>query len=116
VTVNDRVRVTHPRSYSRIAARVGYALASKHHCDVVVGHDHQVGYARDVSGRYTVVHSGCMADPRRMDYVQTADSTAPMMSKGFVVLTRGGQLILFDALNCDKDLWRWIISKGKQPV
>ena len=40
VTVNDRVRVTHPRSYSRIAARVGVALASKHRQSVVVGHDH----------------------------------------------------------------------------
>jgi hypothetical protein len=111
VVVNDRVRVTHPRAYSRIAARVGVALASKHHQDVVVAHDHQVGYARDVSGKYTVVHSGCMADPRRMEYVQTADSTAPAMSEGFVILTPGGQLILFDRNNVDMEFWRSAFKK-----
>jgi hypothetical protein len=77
----------------------------------VVAHDHQVGYARDVSGKYTVVHSGCMADPRRMEYVQTADSTAPAMSQGFVILTPGGQLILFDRNNVDMEFWRSTFKK-----
>lgn len=113
VIVNDRVRVTHPRAYSRIAARVGTALASKHHQDIVAAHDHQVGYARDISGKFTVVHSGCMADPRRMDYVQTADSTAPTMSQGFVVLTPGGQLILFDRSNVDREFWRHALKRGR---
>lgn len=112
VVVNGTTRVTHPRAYSRIAARVGVQLAAKHHQNVVVAHDHQVGYARDVSGKFTVVHSGCMADPNRMDYPNTADSTAPMMSRGFVILTPGGELILFDYNNCDRDFWRRLVCEG----
>lgn len=109
------VRCTHPKSYSRIAARVGVALASKHHQHMVVGHDHAVGQARDVSGRYTVIHSGLMADPRRLAYANTADTTAPMMSNGFVVLDHR-TLYLFDKANVDQDFWLWALAKGRRPI
>lgn len=106
------VRCTHPKSYSRIAARVGTALASKHQQHMVVGHDHQIGYARDVSSGFTVVHTGLMADPRRLAYANTADSTAPMMSAGFAILD-GEVLYLFDKLNCDKEFWLWTLGRKR---
>lgn len=108
------VRVTHPRNFSRVPGSVGRQLASKFLQHIVVAHDHMVGTTRDSSGRFTVVHSGCMADPRRFDYVQTVDSTSPAMAQGFVVID-GNYIWAFDKANCDQEFWRWLAKKGRRP-
>lgn len=112
VIVNERLRCTHPRNFSRIPTRVASDLAAKHHQDVVGAHGHLIGYRRDISGRFTVIDSGGMFDPRRLDYINSVDSTIPLVNQGFVILTAGGELMLFDAQNCDREWWRWVMAKA----
>jgi hypothetical protein len=108
------VRLTHPRNFSRVPGSVGERLASKFLQHVIVAHDHQVGYRRDYSGQYTICHLGCCADPRRLDYVQTVDGTAPAMAQGFAIVERNA-IYLFDKANCDQELWLWMAAKGRRP-
>jgi len=112
VVVNERIRCTHPRNFSRIPTRVAADLAAKHHQDVIGAHGHLLGYRRDISSRFTVVDSGGMFDPRRLDYINSVDSTIPLVNQGFVILTAGGELMLFDAQNCDREWWLYLATKG----
>lgn len=112
VIINERIRCTHPRNFSKIPTRVGAELAAKHHMDLVAAHGHLIGSRRDISGRYTVIDSGGMFDPRRLDYINTVDSITPLVNQGFVILTAGGELMLFDALNCDREWWLHLARKG----
>jgi len=112
VVVNERIRCTHPRNFSRIPTRVAADIAAKHHQDVIGAHGHLLGYRRDISGRFTVVDSGGMFDHRRLDYLNTVDSTIPLVNQGFVILTAGGELLLFDAMNCDREWWLYLARKG----
>ena len=112
VIINERIRCTHPRNFSKIPTRVGAELAAKHHMDVIAAHGHLIGQRRDISGRYTVIDSGGMFDPRRLDYINTVDSITPLVNQGFVILTAGGELMLFDPLNCDREFWLHLARKG----
>jgi len=110
VIINERVRCTHPRNFSKIPTRVAADLAAKHHMDVVAAHGHLIGTRRDISGKFTVIDSGGMFDGRRLDYINTVDSINPLVNQGFVLYTEG-QLHLFDARNCDRDFWRWAAKR-----
>lgn len=112
VILNERVRCTHPRNFSKIPTRVGAELAAKYHQDVVAAHGHLIGSRRDISGQFTVIDSGGMFDPRRLDYINTVDSINPLVNQGFVILTPGGELLLFDAAKTDREWWLHLARKG----
>src|SRR4029077_9628921 len=40
VIVNERIRCTHPRNFSKIPTRVGAELAAKFHQDIIAAHGH----------------------------------------------------------------------------
>ncbi len=92
----DKIRLTHPHSYSQIKLSVATRLCDKYSCDVIQAHGHfcSMGYSR---GGYRAVDLGCMADWERIDYMTGADTTHPRWNNGFAVY-------------CDKQIY--VYGKG----
>lgn len=113
---DQAVRITHPRAASVIAGAVGADIARNHDCHVVVAHDHLVAQRRSHSGRWTVTHSGMMANPGHLLYAVSADSRRPLMNQGFVIVhpdskTGEPRFRLLDPKNTDWDLEFWTARK-----
>jgi hypothetical protein len=112
----EPVRITHPKSQSVIAGAVGADIARNFDCHVIVAHDHLVAQRRSHSGRWTVTHSGMMANPSKLMYAITADDRRPRMNQGFVIVhpdhkTGQPRIRLIDAKNCDQELEMWIAER-----
>ena len=86
-----RIRITHPRNYSRTKAVVASKIAAKNKCHVLTFHEHQRG-ARQVEtedGDKWAISVGCTANWQEFAYVMLEDSTSPEMQQGFVLLKNG---------------------------
>lgn len=86
-----RIRISHPRSYSRTKASIAAKLAQKHGCHCLTFHEHQRG-VRQVEteqGDKWAISVGCAADWRQFAYVMLEDSTNPPMQQGFALLKDG---------------------------
>jgi len=74
------------------ALGVAKDLASKFLCNILMGHQHQIGDGRDRSGKFRCVVLGGCHDERRFDYVNHSPSSKPRMNRSFAVL-KDGELI-----------------------
>ena len=86
--------VEHPRNVSVNPTVIPARLAAKYHKNVVAGHGHLAGLARDVSGRYWAVDSGMCASPERLDYYMMQHNTRPAMVQGAVIIRDGVPVLL----------------------
>ena len=97
--INSSWMVIHPKSYSRIAARNPYFLASKYlvdlvlkkkppngQCGIIAFHGHGGGEATDISGNFQAVDGMCMCDPQKIGYQVLKINTAPRWRPGFMAL------------------------------
>lgn len=82
-------RLTHPRNFSVITARVPTRLAEKYRCSVLGAHGHHQGYCFDSSGKDVAADLGCMTDYERTHYIMFADTTHPRWNKGFAMVRKG---------------------------
>lgn len=97
--VNESWLVTHPHSYSRIAARNNFTLASKYMIKLIeagkgpndqyglIGfHGHLGGEATDISGRFQVIDGMGLMDPAKILYKVMRINTYPEWCPGFSML------------------------------
>jgi len=97
-------RICHPRNYSQIKSRVAYRLADKYEMNMISAHGHFCGQAISVSGKYVVVDSGGLFDPKKIAYIQTTN-LFPFWNQGFVII-EGGYHELFNPLYRDLSKWK----------
>ena len=86
-------RITHPHNASSLSVRVASKLADKYGQNIVVAHGHDWGVTTSASGHY-VAACGVIADPSKIEYVSTKDSTYPFMQQGAWALVDGAPIIL----------------------
>ena len=105
---DERIRITHPGAASVVAGTVGADISRNYDCHVIVAHDHLLCQRRSHSGRWTVTHSGILADRTRLGYSFAIDNRRPLMNQGAVLVhpDREGRPIiqLLDAMNTDWEL------------
>lgn len=82
-------RVTHQVNYSQNALTVAKKLAGKFSSNIISAHQHHSAVGRDPSNSFTVIDSGGLHNSDLMAYVKLDDSTAPVMTQGFVLLKNG---------------------------
>jgi len=82
-------RLTHPKNFSIITARVPTKLADKYRCSVLGAHGHHLGFCFDSSGRDIAADLGCLTDYEKTYYVMYNDTTHPRWNKGFAMVRNG---------------------------
>ena len=106
----QKYRLTHPKSYSRISARVPTQLCSKYLTHVLGAHGHHLGMSFDASGRYVAADLGGMFDREKHSYVMFSDTTHPAWNAGFAMI-RNGALYLFSDNPALTDWEFWLGGK-----
>ena len=86
-------RVSHPKNYSVIPARVAARLADKYQCNYIAGHGHDYGETTSVGGYYAAA-CGCCCDPERLAYTMLRDDLKPFMQQGCFLLRNGYPYLL----------------------
>ena len=89
VLTRDSWLLTHPAQYGSSPLSVPGYLADLEQKNVIAGHAHHWGMGKSPSGRFTVVESGGLFEPRFMKYVVQRPSKHRAMCKGFVILDYG---------------------------
>uniref|UniRef100_A0A6H1Z9J0 Calcineurin-like phosphoesterase domain-containing protein n=1 Tax=viral metagenome TaxID=1070528 RepID=A0A6H1Z9J0_9ZZZZ len=115
--INESWLLCHPHSYSRIAARNPYFLASKHlvslieagnspngQYGLVAYHGHGGGEGTDISSRFQVADGMGLFEPQLFNYYVKKMNTAPAWRKGFMIL-RNNYLYRFPFSTTDWDFW-----------
>jgi hypothetical protein len=115
--INESWLVTHPQSYSRIAARNNFTLASKYMIKLIeksegpndqyglIGfHGHLGGGARDISGRFQVVDGMGLMDPEKVMYKMMRINTYPEWCPGFFMLLNN-HIYPFPKDSTDWEFW-----------
>ena len=106
---DERWRITHQNSYSKIKGRTANILAQKHQSNIISHHEHHVAIMRDDYDYYTIVNNGGLHDHEKMAYVSQFDSNRPIMNNGFVML-RDGVPQLFTPYRSMTDWGQWDID------
>ena len=106
---NERWRITHQNSYSKIKGRTANVLAQKHQSNIISHHEHHVAIMRDDFDYQTIVNNGGLHDHEKMAYVSQFDSNRPIMNNGFVML-RNGVPQLFTPYRSMTDWGQWDID------
>lgn len=82
-------RLTHPKNFSIITARVPAKLSEKYRCSVLGAHGHHLGFCFDVSGQDICADLGCLCDFEKTHYTIFNDTTHPRWNKGFAMVRNG---------------------------
>lgn len=93
--------VVHGSSYNKRPGEIAMRLAQKYRANVIMGHDHNVGFTSTPDGEYLAISSGSMIDIKdknrtRLWYKERRLTIYPEMKNGFVIVKRGIPF-LFDA-------------------
>jgi predicted phosphodiesterase len=81
--------LTHPATYSANPLSTPGYLADLEQKNLVAGHAHHWGMGRSPSGKFTVVESGGLFEPKFFKYIQHRPSKHRAWCKGFVILDHG---------------------------
>lgn len=103
-TINDRWRITHPKTYSRLSTRVAYFMTHKHKMHIGVAHGHAMGVTYSPSGEEICFDTGGMFQRDRIEYVNLIDTTHPMWTSGFSII-KNNHLYLFPKAHTDWNFW-----------
>ena len=106
---DERWRITHQNSYSKIKGRTANILAQKHQSNIISHHEHHIAMMRDDYDYYTIVNNGGLHDHEKMAYVSQFDSNRPIMNNGFTML-RDGVAHLFTPYHSMTDWNQWDID------
>lgn len=79
---NNRWRVCHPATYSRVPLTTPRTLASKYNANVICAHAHHAAIGFAVDGQKTVVEIGGMFDQYKTGYLQRS-TTFPEWTPGY---------------------------------
>ncbi len=77
--------IGHPSAYSQTPLKVASRLATKHHCNVAVGHSHLMATGFDPPGKFRICDLGGMYHQPSLDY-QRKLTRHPMNKSGFFIL------------------------------
>ena len=81
--------LTHPKQYGKVPLVVPGKIADRFQKNVVSAHAHHWGQGVSDSGKYTVIESGGLFEPRYVRYVQWQVTDHRAWVKGFVGLDHG---------------------------
>ena len=81
--------LTHPKQYGRVPLVVPGRIADKFNKNVISAHAHHWAQGRSDSGKYTVIESGGLFEPKNVRYVQWDITDHRAWVKGFVLLDHG---------------------------
>jgi hypothetical protein len=79
-------RVSHPDNYSGIIGSVTKRMHAKHLCNLIIGHDHQMGLLYDQSASHWLVHGGHCRREDMVSYKNLRDNCMPNWNHGFVMV------------------------------
>ena len=85
----DNWILTHPAQYGSTPLVIPGSIADIEQMNVVAGHAHHWGLGKSPSGKFTVIESGGLFEPRFMRYIQHRPSKHRAQTKGFVILEHG---------------------------
>ena len=81
--------LTHPAQYGSSPLVVPGYIADIEQKNIVAGHAHHWGMGKSPSGKFTVIESGGLFEPKAMRYIQHRPSKHRVQCKGFVILEHG---------------------------
>ena len=99
ISNGEKFRIVHPKNSGMNAARV---LAEKYHAHIIMAHSHRWSIEWDRSGKYWAIQSGAVVDERRLYYVASRDSGAPMHKLGATIVRDGYPYVLSEESQWDK--------------
>ena len=79
-------RGEHPKNTSVIPTKVACALSTRFGKNVIAGHGHLVGMARDITADKWAIDSGIVANPHSLEYSSRTHSLRPSMAQGAVLV------------------------------
>jgi hypothetical protein len=89
----ERFLIEHPKNAAKTTA---VKLASKHQCNILMGHSHRLSQEWDPSGKYYAIHMGCIVDENRLPYVAQRHNTADTHKLGAVIVRDGFPWLLYE--------------------
>ncbi len=103
--VNNKWRITHPKSYRQTRGSVANRLALLHKQNIIMAHGHQVNISSDDSATYIIIDSGGMFDRVKVAYSMLDDTTYPNWQNGFVMIKNNAHYMFSDKLGTDWGYW-----------
>ena len=88
VSGETKIRITHPKSYSKIPTRVSSWLANKWECSIMSAHGHRQGLVGSDAGRW-VADLGGMFNPKKIEYINLSDTVHGRWNPGFFIVRNG---------------------------
>ena len=110
--LDGRLRVTHPKSYSRKGGAVPAALADKYRMSVVGAHGHHIGMQPSSNKDDVGIDLGGMFDASMIHYITHEDSTHSMWTSAFG-MWRHGTFYHFHDNKILTDWDYWLPKRGK---
>jgi len=83
-----KIKITHAKSYSRMATQVANVMSAKEECSVMNAGGHLLGLSGSMSGRW-VAGLGGLFDTKKFEYIHMTDTTHPKWNSGFFVIREG---------------------------
>lgn len=81
--------LTHPKQYGRVPLVVPGRIADRYQKNIISAHAHHWAQGRSESGKYQVIESGGLFEPRYHQYIQWQITDHRAWLKGFVLLDHG---------------------------
>lgn len=95
-TEDEKWIICHPTNYSKQATKAPLDIVAVEHTNVIGGHGHHLGMAKDQSGKYWGVDCGGMFNHDSMTYNgSTIKSSHAKWSNGFCVINEKSELRLY---------------------
>lgn len=100
VDVNNKIRVVHPRQYSRIRGALSQKLCMRWKKSIITGHQHHSAMTLSPDGLYQACDVGTLADVELQDYVRNecTDHVEPV---------NGFAMIFGDYIQCFDSHTKW---------
>lgn len=111
--ISDGVRwhISHP---DRFALNRAATIAAKRLCNVVMAHSHRIMMTRDVSGRYVIIETGGVFDPRRLPWIALTDDGRFVPVQGFTIIRSGrGHLYDLTAIREEARRKQWQLEQAQ---
>jgi len=95
----------HPKSYSIVKTNVPRDLCTKFQSNIITGHSHHLVVTSHISGQYYIAESGCLADPKKQEYLAMDFAKNPEWHPGFLMIRNEKPYIFDGGLLTDWEYW-----------
>ena len=95
----------HPKSYSIVKTNVPRDLCTKYQANIITGHSHHLVMTSHISGQFYIAESGCLADPKKQEYLAMNFAKNPEWHPGFLMIRNEIPYLFDERLLTDWAYW-----------